>query len=93
MFSALDVVCNKYLVRCCVLCVQCDSTQNGALFSQVHAVLVNIFGGIMRCDIIAEGIIAAAKELSLNIPIVVRLQGLGELCLLAIYLPPPSLPF
>ena len=47
----------------------------------------------MRCDIIAEGIIAAAKELSLNIPIVVRLQGLGELCLLAIYLPPPSLPF
>ncbi|EDO39934.1 predicted protein [Nematostella vectensis] len=43
--------------------------------SKVHAILVNIFGGIMRCDIIAEGIIAAAKELNLSIPIVVRLQG------------------
>ncbi|XP_046742467.1 succinate--CoA ligase [ADP-forming] subunit beta, mitochondrial [Diprion similis] len=41
----------------------------------VHALLVNIFGGIMRCDVIAEGIIAATKELSLNIPVVVRLQG------------------
>ena len=36
--------------------------------------MVNIFGGIMRCDVIAEGIIAAAKELSLSTPIVVRLQ-------------------
>lgn len=45
------------------------------LFYQVHATLVNIFGGIMRCDIIAEGIIAAARELELSIPIVVRLQG------------------
>ncbi|XP_020602021.1 succinate--CoA ligase [ADP-forming] subunit beta, mitochondrial-like [Orbicella faveolata] len=42
---------------------------------KVHATLVNIFGGIMRCDIIAEGIIAAARELELGIPIVVRLQG------------------
>ena len=41
----------------------------------VEAILVNIFGGIMRCDIIAEGIIAAAKEVSLNIPLVVRLEG------------------
>lgn len=41
---------------------------------QVHALLVNIFGGIMRCDVIAEGIIAATKELSLKIPVVVRLQ-------------------
>lgn len=41
----------------------------------VKAVLVNIFGGIMRCDIIAEGIIAAAKEVGLNVPLVVRLQG------------------
>ncbi|XP_046614958.1 succinate--CoA ligase [ADP-forming] subunit beta, mitochondrial-like [Neodiprion virginianus] len=41
----------------------------------VHALLVNIFGGIMRCDVIAEGIIAATKELSLKIPVVVRLQG------------------
>ena len=36
--------------------------------------MVNIFGGIMRCDVIAEGIIAAAKELNLGTPIVVRLQ-------------------
>jgi len=36
--------------------------------------LVNIFGGIMRCDVIAEGIIAAARELNLTTPIVVRLQ-------------------
>merc|ERR1711874_501063 len=42
---------------------------------KVHAILVNIFGGIMRCDVIAEGIIAAAEELSLSTPIVVRLQG------------------
>ena len=38
-------------------------------------ILVNIFGGIMRCDIIAEGIVAAAKEVSLNVPLVVRLEG------------------
>ena len=43
---------------------------------KVHATLVNIFGGIMRCDIIAEGIIAAARELDLNMPVVVRLQGM-----------------
>jgi succinyl-CoA synthetase beta subunit len=41
----------------------------------VKAILVNIFGGIMKCDIIAEGIIAAAKELSLKVPLVVRLEG------------------
>ena len=41
----------------------------------VKGVLVNIFGGIMRCDIIAEGIIAAAKDVGLNVPLVVRLQG------------------
>ena len=39
--------------------------------------MVNIFGGIMRCDVIAEGIIAAAKELNLSTPIVVRLQVRG----------------
>ena len=38
-------------------------------------ILVNIFGGIMRCDIIAEGIIAAAKDIGLSIPLVVRLAG------------------
>merc|ERR1712079_1002840 len=42
---------------------------------KVNALLVNIFGGIMRCDVIAEGIIAAARELDLATPIVVRLQG------------------
>ncbi len=41
----------------------------------VKAILVNIFGGIMKCDIIAEGIIAATKELGLNVPLVVRLEG------------------
>lgn len=41
----------------------------------MHAILVNIFGGIMRCDVIAEGIVAAASQLDLGIPIVVRLQG------------------
>lgn len=41
----------------------------------VKAILVNIFGGIMKCDIIAEGIIAAAKELSIKVPLVVRLEG------------------
>merc|ERR1712156_727276 len=42
---------------------------------EVNAIMVNIFGGIMRCDVIAEGIIAAAQELKLATPIVVRLQG------------------
>jgi succinyl-CoA synthetase beta subunit len=42
---------------------------------KVNAILVNIFGGIMRCDVIAQGIIKAAKELNLKLPIVVRLQG------------------
>ncbi len=41
----------------------------------VKGILVNIFGGIMKCDIIAEGIIAATKELGLKVPLVVRLQG------------------
>ncbi len=41
----------------------------------VEALLVNIFGGIMRCDVIAEGIVAAAREVSLHIPLVVRLAG------------------
>lgn len=43
--------------------------------SSVEAILVNIFGGIMRCDIIAEGIIAAAKDVGLSMPLVVRLAG------------------
>jgi len=43
--------------------------------SNVKGILVNIFGGIMRCDIIANGIIEAAKEVSLSVPLVVRLEG------------------
>jgi len=42
---------------------------------KVKAILINIFGGIVRCDLIAEGIIAAAKEVALNVPVVVRLEG------------------
>ena len=41
----------------------------------VKAILVNIFGGIMRCDVIAEGVIAAVKEVGLKVPLVVRLEG------------------
>jgi succinyl-CoA synthetase beta subunit len=41
----------------------------------VRAVLINIFGGIMRCDIIANGVVAAVKEMGLQIPVVVRLEG------------------
>jgi len=41
----------------------------------VQGILVNIFGGIMRCDIIAEGIVAAAREVELDVPLVVRLEG------------------
>ncbi len=43
--------------------------------SNVEGILVNIFGGIMRCDVIAEGVVAAAKEVSLSVPLVVRLEG------------------
>ena len=42
---------------------------------KVKAILVNIFGGIMKCDVIAEGIIAAAKEVNLSVPLVARLEG------------------
>jgi succinyl-CoA synthetase beta subunit len=42
---------------------------------KVKGILVNIFGGIMRCDIIAEGVIAAVKEVGLSVPLVVRLEG------------------
>jgi len=41
----------------------------------VKAILINIFGGIVRCDIIAEGIIAAAKNVGVEVPVVVRLEG------------------
>ena len=43
--------------------------------SEVKVVLVNIFGGIVRCDLIAEGIVAAIKEVGIEVPVVVRLEG------------------
>ena len=43
--------------------------------ANVEGILVNIFGGIMRCDVIAEGVIAAVKEVGLQVPLVVRLEG------------------
>ncbi len=42
---------------------------------QVKGILVNIFGGIMRCDVIAEGVVSAVKEVGLQVPLVVRLEG------------------
>jgi len=42
---------------------------------KVNAILVNIFGGIMKCDVIAQGIIDAAKTVKLSVPLVVRLEG------------------
>ena len=41
----------------------------------VKGILVNIFGGIMRCDVIAEGVVAAVKDVGLKVPLVVRLEG------------------
>ena len=41
----------------------------------VKGILINIFGGIMRCDVLAEGIVAAAKETKISVPLVVRLEG------------------
>ncbi|MCH7551439.1 MAG: ADP-forming succinate--CoA ligase subunit beta [Proteobacteria bacterium] len=58
---------------------------------KVEGILVNIFGGIMRCDVIAEGVVAAAREVSLHVPLVVRLEGtnveLGKKILLESGLP------
>jgi succinyl-CoA synthetase beta subunit len=42
---------------------------------KVKGILVNIFGGIMRCDVIAEGVVAAVTEVGLRVPLVVRLEG------------------
>ena len=41
----------------------------------VKGILINIFGGIMRCDILAQGVVEAAKEININVPLVVRLAG------------------
>jgi len=43
--------------------------------TQVKGILVNIFGGIMRCDVIAEGVVSAAREIDISVPLVVRLEG------------------
>ncbi|MEZ7894534.1 MAG: succinate--CoA ligase subunit beta, partial [Thauera sp.] len=45
---------------------------------KVKGILVNIFGGIMRCDTIATGVVAAAKEVHLSVPLVVRMKGTNE---------------
>jgi succinyl-CoA synthetase beta subunit len=44
----------------------------------LKAILVNIFGGIMRCDVIAEGVIAGSKAVNLGVPLVVRMKGTNE---------------
>ena len=41
----------------------------------VKAVLINIFGGILRCDVLAEGVIVAVKELEIDVPVVIRMEG------------------
>ena len=41
----------------------------------MRAVLINIFGGIMRCDVVAEGVVAAAAQVGVKVPVVVRLEG------------------
>jgi succinyl-CoA synthetase beta subunit len=43
--------------------------------ANVHAVLINIFGGILRCDVLAQGVIAAVRELDVRVPIVIRMEG------------------
>lgn len=43
--------------------------------AHVKAVLINIFGGILRCDVLAEGVIAAVKELDVKVPVVIRMEG------------------
>ena len=42
---------------------------------KIRAVLINIFGGIMKCDVIAQGILSAVKEVQLHVPLVIRLEG------------------
>jgi succinyl-CoA synthetase beta subunit len=56
----------------------CNTSHLSFIMAQVSCILVNIFGGIMRCDVIAEGIINAAAQLDLRVPVVVRLAGLRD---------------
>src|SRR5262245_25185768 len=46
--------------------------------TEVRAVLINIFGGILRCDVLAEGVIAAVRDLRVSVPVVVRMKGNNE---------------
>ena len=73
--SKFNVVIN--VTKVCFSTTDTSTTKFYLCFGlfQVKAILVNIFGGIMRCDVIAKGIIDAAAELEMKIPIVVRLQG------------------
>ena len=43
--------------------------------SSIKGILINIFGGILRCDILAKGVVEAAKKVAINIPVVVRMEG------------------
>ena len=43
--------------------------------ARVRGVLINIFGGIMRCDVLAQGVVDAARELNVTVPLVIRMQG------------------
>ena len=62
--------------RCNQLFIVCEKSADGLkTYANVKGILVNIFGGIMRCDVIAEGVVAAAREVSLHVPLVVRLEG------------------
>ena len=45
---------------------------------QLQAILVNVYGGIMQCDVIATGVVAAARQVGLNVPLVVRMKGTNE---------------
>lgn len=68
-----QLVCLNSIVH---LTDRCSSQHNRLnADDNVQAILVNIFGGIMRCDVIATGIINAAKEIGIRKPIVIRLQG------------------
>ena len=57
------------------VCVLESSSYEFCFVIQVKAILVNIFGGIVKCATIANGIIAACKEIQLSIPLVIRLEG------------------
>ena len=71
----LTQTCRCTTTHCGFGFVRVSDCARGGAVTQVQAILVNIFGGIMRCDVIAQGIIMAVRDLDLKIPIVVRLQG------------------